>query len=399
MFKSSHTNGYAASTVGRPFPNEDSTGYTIFVDPRYRTESIYPDEYIMSMPTAASKHIGITSILLALAIITVAFRFLAHRRTRTEPGIDDWTLCVALALVFGIYVEGLIWVLFGGIGEHITELSPSQITILLKCFLVCYITYGATFVATKVYILLFYIRVFPLRGLRIACAIVGCLVVALGMSICIVGCLMCRPFAYFWNKSIVGGKCLSRHPVFYIPAVSTLLLNIVVVCLPMPAIWFLHMKRAHRIALIAVFSLGAMVCVAGIIWICSISTFDTADLSYTLTTAALLVVVEPCVAIISVCLPGIQPVLSDIASYLTIEHMKMGARIQTAINRESASDVETAMVYNAPWRPPSPTTKSRPGYQQEHGGQVTEASSDYEDGDEDLYPDGPVMIRGRLMNV
>ncbi len=62
----------------------------------------------MSIPTAARKHIQVTTILLFLAITAVAFRFVAHRRARTEPGIDDWTLLAALAFVFAIYVEGLV---------------------------------------------------------------------------------------------------------------------------------------------------------------------------------------------------------------------------------------------------------------------------------------------------
>lgn len=248
------------------------------------------------MPAAATKHIAITSILLALATTAVAFRFLTHRRVGTKPGIDDWTLLAALALVFAIYVEGLVckffvqmlWLsdmpqpdfldrgslwrcwkthhgAFAVANHHFPQSMPlpgrcgrGRRVDSRQCFAICYVTYGATFVVTKVSILLFYIRVFPLRGLRIACAIVGCLAITLGMSICIVGGLMCRPLAYTWNKNIVGGKCLPRHAIFYIPAVPTLLLNAVIVCLPMPTIWRLQMKRAHRIAVIAVFALGAM---------------------------------------------------------------------------------------------------------------------------------------------
>lgn len=116
----------------------------------------------------------------------------------------------------------------------------------------------------------------------------------------------------------------------------------------------------------------------------------------TITTATLLIIVEPCVAIISVCLPGIQPIPRDIASWSIIEYMKIVARFQTAMHGERASDVEIADI---PLEPPSPATKPRQQYQEGNGGEVIEASSDYEDGDEDLYPDGPVMIKGRLMNV
>lgn len=104
----------------------------------------------MSIASGGQKHIKITSSLFALAIATVLLRFLARRRAKLHLGIDDWTLLTALALVLCIYIEGLVCtgaplnqekspqftsfvgVLLGGIGKHVTELSPSELTILLK---------------------------------------------------------------------------------------------------------------------------------------------------------------------------------------------------------------------------------------------------------------------------
>lgn len=62
----------------------------------------------MSIPPEARKHVEITTTLLLLAIITVYLRFIARRRERVALGPDDWTLLAALALVFAIYVEGLV---------------------------------------------------------------------------------------------------------------------------------------------------------------------------------------------------------------------------------------------------------------------------------------------------
>ncbi|KAL8896769.1 MAG: hypothetical protein Q9207_007546 [Kuettlingeria erythrocarpa] len=218
------------------------------------------------------------------------------------------------------------------------------------------------------------------------------------------GFLQCRPFAYSWNKSIAGGKCLPMYPLFYGTAIPTLLLNAIVVCLPIPTVWRLQMKRGHKIAVIAVFSLGALVCVVGIIRITSISAFNPADLSYTITTVILLIVAEPCVAMISICLPGIQPVLQDIAAYSTIEYLKMLCRIRTVVGAGNSCDARiSARKYDArrySTRPSPSTTGPKSRYQRkEHAGEAVEVSIGYEDGDEELYPDGPVIIRGRVMDV
>ncbi|KAL8957986.1 MAG: hypothetical protein Q9193_004867, partial [Seirophora villosa] len=212
----------------------------------------------MTIAAGGQRHIQITSILFAVAIITVLFRFVSHRRARTSPRADDWTLLAAVAFVFAVYVEGLVWVVYGGVGKHMTELSPAETSTLLKCSFLSWLTYALAFVLTKLSILLLYIRIFPVRNLRIACAVVGALVALLGAGIFAVGFAQCRPFRYIWDKSVPGGHCVAVERVFYGTAVSSLLLNTVVVALPMPVLWGLQMKRRHKVALILVFSLGGL---------------------------------------------------------------------------------------------------------------------------------------------
>ena len=59
----------------------------------------------------------------------------------------------------------------------------------------------------------------------------------------------------------------------------------------------------------------------------------------------MLLVVEPCIAIICICLPTIAPALQDITSYSTIEYLKMVCRIKTAVALERSPSVERAEVY------------------------------------------------------
>lgn len=91
----------------------------------------------MTIAAGGRRHIQITSILFAVAIITVLFRFVSHRRARTSPRADDWTLLAAVAFVFAVYVEGLVCMLFPG--------SPLQPSV---CSVVGYnLSFGLTCVA------------------------------------------------------------------------------------------------------------------------------------------------------------------------------------------------------------------------------------------------------------
>ncbi|KAL8805634.1 MAG: hypothetical protein Q9200_005357 [Gallowayella weberi] len=129
----------------------------------------------------------------------------------------------------------------------------------------------------------------------------------------------------------------------------------------------------------------------------SIHGFDPTDLSSktrvdAIAPAAMLIIVEPCVAIISVCLPTMGPALQDLASYSTIEYLKMICRIKTAVAPQRPPSVERAMVYTpSGWR--EEPTRVRDG--------VLDSLSlrDVESGSLENMPLEPAMARGRWMSV
>ncbi|KAL8808036.1 MAG: hypothetical protein Q9182_000314 [Xanthomendoza sp. 2 TL-2023] len=103
----------------------------------------------------------------------------------------------------------------------------------------------------------------------------------------------------------------------------------------------------------------------------------------------MLIIVEPCVAIISVCLPTMGPALQDLASYSTIEYLKMICRIKTAVAPQRPPSVERAMVYTpSGWR----ERRSRDG--------VLDSLNlgDAEAGSLENMPLEPAMTRGRWMS-
>lgn len=124
----------------------------------------------------------------------------------------------------------------------------------------------------------------------------------------------------------------------------------------------------------------------------------------TITTSATLIMVEPCVAIISICLPTIHPVLRDLIAWSTIEYLKMLYRIKRVIQGDLLETPKTDDVERAEVEPMSSRSASREfspkrRHQQECSEDVIETSSDYELGDEYVFPDKPVVIKGQVMYV
>lgn len=76
---------------------------------------------------------------------------------------------------------------------------------------------------------------------------------------------MCTPISYFWNPSLPNGHCLDKHAVWFANASLNIITDLAIFILPMPVFHDLHLPRRQRIALMAVFGLGAFVVLTSIL--------------------------------------------------------------------------------------------------------------------------------------
>ena len=92
---------------------------------------------------------------------------------------------------------------------------------------------------------------------RIAYAIGG-VTVAYWLSTVVTALLICRPFAYNWNKFTISGRC-GNVPAYYLSTgIVNLIIDVAIIALPLPKLWGLQMKTSKKLALTAIFSLGAL---------------------------------------------------------------------------------------------------------------------------------------------
>lgn len=72
---------------------------------------------------------------------------------------------------------------------------------------------------------------------------------------------MCQPVAYYWNKSIPNGSCVSNRTYMIqniATAIMALLTDVAILLVPMPAILRLKLQKRRKFAVISVFSMGSM---------------------------------------------------------------------------------------------------------------------------------------------
>jgi hypothetical protein len=70
--------------------------------------------------------------------------------------------------------------------------------------------------------------------------------------------LLCRPIAFFWDPTIVGGSCGNIANVFLSASCLNLVLDVMIVTFPMPMFWRLQMRTRKKLALVAIFGIGGL---------------------------------------------------------------------------------------------------------------------------------------------
>jgi hypothetical protein len=78
------------------------------------------------------------------------------------------------------------------------------------------------------------------------------------VSTIIVAFAICRPFEYNWNKFTIVGKCGDTSAYYLSTGIVNLIIDVMIVALPLPTLWNLHMALSRRLSLMVIFSLRAL---------------------------------------------------------------------------------------------------------------------------------------------
>ena len=160
----------------------------------------------------------------------------------------------------------------------------------------------------KLVILLFYFRLFPNKHFRLACYVVGFLVIGWGISCFFTAIFQCRPTAYAWDKKIANGTCVDLLAYYRYISLPNAILDAVMLAMPVRMVWQLQITRRQKLALSGVFLLGGMGLIASIVRV-GIFFRNDAFKDRTWTSVQLLIwtVVEVSVVLIAACLPTLRP--------------------------------------------------------------------------------------------
>ncbi|KAF2653332.1 hypothetical protein K491DRAFT_634041, partial [Lophiostoma macrostomum CBS 122681] len=198
----------------------------------------------------------------------------------------------------------------GGAGRHMVALAftgeTDKIVTRFKIDKAEQYIYMASVTFPKLAILTLYMRIFSTRVYRNLAYGTGAVIVATCVAGMISSSVICRPFAYNWNKGIPGtcGDVKASYRYIGIPGIIT---DVVMVVLPLPALYRLQVATHMKIGLLATFIAGGFGLVTSIL---RTATFFEEDLfkdpTYNCVRTITWTIVEPSVYLMAACMPSFR---------------------------------------------------------------------------------------------
>ncbi|KAM0556920.1 hypothetical protein ACHAPJ_005596 [Fusarium lateritium] len=180
-------------------------------------------------------------------------------------GIDDYLIVGAwvflLALCICVILSAQV-----GFGKHWDDVPNEDLEQFLRLTTACSSTFSFGISFAKSSFAVLYLRINPHPALRL---LNKCLVVFLALQaieeVCVV-IFQCRPFmAAYTVPRPEDAKCLDLHVLWWSTFVFNMCTDLFLFIQPIPAMWKLQLPLAKRLGLIAMLSLGLLVCVTSII--------------------------------------------------------------------------------------------------------------------------------------
>ncbi|KAH7002961.1 hypothetical protein EDB82DRAFT_549392 [Fusarium venenatum] len=197
-------------------------------------------------------------VFLSLGLLGFILRVMARVVVGTQTwGADDWVMLLAVAMM--IPLNGLsVQISRVGLGKDIWNVEPDDITDFLYLFYWDSLLYLGVLPVTKISILIFYLKVFPGRMIRMTCYIFIGLNVAYFIAFELVSIFQCTPIEGAWRAwdKEFPAKCNDINMQGWMAAIINIFLDVGTMVIPLKELYRLSMSTKKKIQLMSMFSIG-----------------------------------------------------------------------------------------------------------------------------------------------
>ncbi|KAI1380125.1 hypothetical protein F4677DRAFT_405911 [Hypoxylon crocopeplum] len=254
-----------------------------------------------------------------LSVLSVALRFYSRHFTKTGFGWDDWLILLALLAIIATDILVLWSTGIDPDGAEIAsnqypdhEYTPADI-IFTKANFVATVLYYTITSATKLSILLMYRRLFSISAsFRRQVLVVSLLVVIFWIGCTVADLLNCIPIEWTWLNSLDDPRYCFNYNIFWMATgVAEALLDVLIIVMPVRVVLGLQLTKSKKIAVVAVFLLGAFVIFSGLVKV--ILSYAPGQRNPSFGRTALWTTVHSCTGILCACLPVCWPLFVRLA--------------------------------------------------------------------------------------
>ncbi|KAI9852917.1 MAG: hypothetical protein M1838_003711 [Thelocarpon superellum] len=205
--------------------------------------------------------IAFLTVGLVVSTLFVVLRFASRLVAKAPLRSDDWTIVAALAFVYGQFIAIFLQISHGGLGKHVLATTPDEVTYTLKSFYIWGIFYDVSLQLIKCSILLLYIRIFIVRTFRIISYVLIGFLSAFSLTLVLVDAFGCTPIQKQW-EFLEPGKCVNLDDTYWFASAIFILTDLIILLMPLPMVWRLHMPASQKFGLSLLFGLGIVVTAA-----------------------------------------------------------------------------------------------------------------------------------------
>ncbi|KAJ8070211.1 hypothetical protein OCU04_000597 [Sclerotinia nivalis] len=302
----------------------------------------------------ANLAIAAAAVFIPVCSATVGLRIYARHLKKVGLGADDYLIMAALVFVIGMGVAIMAEVGLKQLGYP----APAPSTQIGKpdsniAFWPGELLQIPALGLVKLSLILFYRRVFTRNAaprFNIVTWFMILIILLWTLSFFFSILFICgSDFAAYWTSTIVEkAHCVDTDLLHNAFAVSDVVTDFVIICLPVPMIFGLHLTVARKIGILAIFSLGALTIAASIVRMIvfiqatAVNYDPHADFEFICTSGLYWSMIESGLGIIAACLPaqygllntkGVQSLVASVQSAISLRSIRSSSQHPSLENR------------------------------------------------------------------
>ncbi|KAJ5521083.1 hypothetical protein N7463_001536 [Penicillium fimorum] len=257
----------------------------------------------------------VTSVFLAISLLSVILRCFVRTRVVRAWGWDDGTMVIAMALNIAFAICGIVGCKYG-LGMKLAYFThhPHDLHRAMLCWWIAQLFYVLTCVAAKVSIIIALLRITVSRVHAYILYAAMILATVVGIIFFFFTVFQCTPVDYFWNHAQPNahGSCIDKNPLIaiaYLYSVGAAITDLTIGLLPVALIWNLRMNRRTKGAIVAILGIGCIASAAVIIRIPFIHYYKDTEFLYATYQISIWSNVEAGIGITAGCLTTLRPLV------------------------------------------------------------------------------------------